>query len=221
MNKNSSIIRSLLEMNGVFEKVSNQLNTAKNALSCGDNRRYEEQLSKVVASLENTCLRLRDLANYSLKATNNPLGFQRISDNLSDKVYGIKIGQENGVFRIVLPQTISHYGEISKCVLIAPLNNALRNYHKKDKIQKIKSAVIVFINHVNTEQSEAKIRDNDNYEYKQIINSLAYWFLPDDSFKCCNMFTTTKLDDRSYSEIFIVPSDKFIAFCTENISNIV
>ena len=63
----------------------------------------------------------------------------------------------------------------------------------------------------------AHIRDNDNYDYKQIVNTLAFWFLPDDSFKCCNTFNLTQMDEENFTEVYIVPSDQFIDFYKENI----
>ena len=151
---------------------------------------------------------------------NNPLGYQRIMDKLSQEVYKISIQKEDGIYHISIPQTIPHYREITKCVIVEPLRNALKKYFKDQGIEKIGNAVLVFINHVDKEKNDLKIRDNDNYEYKSIVNELAFWFLPDDSFKCCNMFSTTRLSDKSGTEVFIVPTDRFGCFYKDHLDQL-
>lgn len=216
MAKNSAILQQFLEINGKTEQLSSQINSAKNALSSSDIYKFETQMEKVMKTSEKITLRIRELANQSFKFSNNPLAYNRISNEIADNIYKINITKLGRIFKITLPCTIPHYGNISKTILTQPLNDSLKRYNKEEKIDKFESAVMVFINHTSN-KNIAHIRDNDNYDYKQIVNTLAFWFLPDDSFKCCNTFNLTQMDEENFTEVYIVPSDQFIDFYKENI----
>ncbi len=214
MNRKNTILQTFFELNGKAEKLPMNINAAKNAFSVGDNRKYEELLCKAALSSEKLCLSLRSLANDTLKVMGNPLGYERIYKDVYNLAHKISIQKIDYFYNIKMPITLPHY-ENKKPYLTMPLNSALRDFNKENKIIKFNSAVIIFENHV--KNTNKNVRDNDNYEYKQIINSVAFWFVPDDSFDCCSMYNCTKIDTEDYTNIYIVPTEKFADFFKNNI----
>lgn len=221
MKRNNTISQQIIELNGQLEKVMSKLNQAKNSLNNDIENKFEMNIEDAVKKLESATLKARDIVSYSFK-DKNPYIYKKINNNIAKDIYNISISENEGIYKIVLPATISHYGDSTKSILTKPLNDALRSYAKAHRIKKIETAVIVFINHISPQKNENFIRDNDNYDYKQVINSVAFWFLPDDSFKCCNIFNTTKIGDckESYSEIVLVPKEKFPSFYSKNFDSI-
>ena len=199
------------------ENLSLDLNNAKNTLFKNDFSKFREQFSNIICTMESLTLRIRETANHSYKLNGFTPMYRNVLNKISE-IHGIKVQKENNIVRIEVPCTLSHYNEknLSKTVLVEPINNAIREWKKNpDNKTKFDSVVIVFVNHTAYKNTHF-IRDNDNYDYKQIINCLAYWFISDDNYKCCNMLSTTKVGDKDYSEIFIVPKKEFAAFFAKN-----
>ena len=222
--KNNSTVQDFFEINGKLEKIISQINSAKNALVIGNTFKYEEQLSKAVLSLEKQCLRMRDIANYSLKLNNAGLAYNKLCNSISTDAHGITVEKIDDYYKVSMPFTLPHYGDNNPAstskFISQPLYNALRNYCKENSVSKLRSAVIVTVNHTDNCDDKTGVRDNDNYEYKAIINSLAFWFLPDDGYKFCNMFNTTKLSNVSKTTVYVVPSESFADFYQKNIEEI-
>lgn len=222
--KNNSVAQDLIEVNGKLDKITSQINSAKNALMINNTIKYEEQLSKAVLSMEKQCLKMRELANYSLKLNNMGHKYLKLCDDISEISHQISVENCGDFFKITMPATLPRYDIVNSAgmskYIARPLYDALRKYNKDHKIEKYKSAVMVVANLVDSEMYEGSIRDNDNYEYKGIVNNIAFWFLPDDGFKYCNMFTTTKLSDRSRTEIYVVPTEKFGDFYAQHLTEI-
>ena len=212
-NKNSSIIQQMFTTNGKIEKIVGNLNRSKDALVKNDFSSFEKSFSRVCLDLETVTLASRNIANSVFKLNNCPKKFNNLRNDIAREVYKFEINPFEFGYRISLPCTLSHYGDVKKSILEAPLNTALRNYQNNNsKLPTYNKVFFIVVNHLNRETKSLYIRDNDNYDYKQIVNTLSFWFLPDDSPKHCNMINTTKLDERNYTEVFIVPTDDFVAF---------
>lgn len=216
MQKNSLIAKRFFEMNERFEKVSLNINSAKNALIKNDIGKFDFYLNKAVATAESSTLALRETAKYCTKISNFPNIYNKISEKVSNDVFQIDIQKNDFGYKIQMPITLEHFGEIKKSIIDEPLNNALKQYFKKNKIEKFDAATIVVVNNISEKISANKIRDNDNYEYKQIVNSIAFWFLPDDSFKCCNIMNCTKISQKSNTDVYVIKNGSFGDFVLKN-----
>ena len=70
-------------------------------------------------------------------------------------------------------------------------------------------AIVVFIHHFANEHT---VRDHDNFEVKFIIDCLAAYTLIDDSAKYLSQYMDYVMDDKDYSEIYLMPYSKFYNF---------
>ena len=207
-NKNNAIIQQIFSTVGKIEKIMSQINKSKDALSKNDFSSFEYNFSKEAVTLS-----ARNIANTTFKANNCPRLYNKLRTNIAKEIHKISIEPFEFGFKISLPCTLAHYGDVKKSVLEEPLNTALRNYQKeKGKLPSYDKVFFIVVNHINKITNPSYIRDNDNYDYKQIINTLAFWFLPDDSPKYINLFNTTKVSDETHTEIFIVPQNDFVVF---------
>lgn len=176
----------------------------------------QEYIKEALKSIEQTNISFRNLVQFvfqnSVSGDKNLTVLKEISkDNLD-----IRAEKTEDGYRISLPLTLPRFDEKRKPIFIEPLNFALKKLNEKSKIERIDRAVFVVINHISEATNPKFIRDNDNYEYKDLINVLAFWFLPDDSFKCCNLYNGTKISDKNQTEIFVVKAESFADFCQKH-----
>lgn len=78
-------------------------------------------------------------------------------------------------------------------------------------------AIIIFIHHFSNEHN---VRDHDNFELKFIIDCLSAYVLTDDSAKYLAQYMDYVMDDRDFSEIFIMPFSCFSDFWTQKQSGL-
>jgi|GEM_PF-2980260 hypothetical protein len=190
-----------------LEKISKAITSVKNdALRSGE---YEDPLISAIYQLENLTLHLRKVANNCF-AKQTLHRYEQMMDNITHSEYHISMSmQDSDITRITLPCLLPCYKDNKKNIITEPLNFFLRQYKKDKELIQYESIVMVVINHVSRTKKGYGIRDNDNYEYKQLVNTLAFWFLPDDDYRSCKMFNGTAMDEADYTEVFLVPKEEF------------
>ena len=197
----------MIRVNTQLEKISEAVTATKNKAFNRDD--YEEPLLSAIYQTENIALHLRKVANDCF-GEKNPLLYERMYDALAHDCYHFSIAIQSGdIIRITLPCLLPRYKDNHKNIITEPLSHFLREYQKGAKLPQYKSVVMVVINHVSGTTTQDKIRDNDNYEYKQLVNTLAFWFLPDDDYQSCKMFNASIISETDYTEVFLVPQEKF------------
>lgn len=216
----NNVCQKIFEINGNLEKVMEQLAAAKDGIATKNAAEFERSLLQGIYLLEKSTLNVRELANTCFSAS-NPTLYNQMVKNLGTGIFGIALKQTGNVIRLTLPCLLPHYKENNKNIITEPLNRYLRQYRKDiQELPRFDSVVMVVINHVNAKRADFVIRDNDNYEYKQLVNTLAFWFLSDDNFKNCTMMNGTKLADKDMTEVFIVPKDEFGSWYIKNAENL-
>lgn len=208
-----------MQINEQLDKAETKLVQSKDKY-IKSNDLYEDDLLSGVYLVENSVIHLRNLANSCFRKT-NPLLYEEMIDNISNSQYHITMSEKGGITKITLPCLLPHYKENKKNIITEPLNHFFRARQKKgQKFIYYSSAIIAIINHIKKDNPSVSIRDNDNYEYKQLINTLAFWFLPDDDYKDCYMFTSSVFSKNNYTAAYIIPIDKFSNWYNAFISRI-
>lgn len=215
INYNLSIEKNIISVQNALKKQIKQLDNIKLLLNNNQDFLIDNILQKSISEIEKSVFSLRNIYSFTSNISH--------SDNVNDKHNfnnthncNISIQKKQYGYHLSLPITLPKYGEKSKSLLSENLMSELKIFNQNNQLNKFEKAVFVFINNISNNVSTNKVRDNDNYEYKDIINVLAFWFLPDDSFKCCNIYNGTKISDKNSTEIFIVPTDKFADFYIKN-----
>ncbi len=83
------------------------------------------------------------------------------------------------------------------------------NDERGEKFFYTEKVVIFFLHHFN---SPHLVRDHDNFELKRIIDCIAYNCLPSDSAVYCAHFCDYVMDKSNFSEIYVLPENKFNSF---------
>lgn len=205
----------------MIERIPNIFNAAKNALIAENYSKYESNLIRASVALEKAALKARSIANVSFKQINMPLSTNNFMQAIVQDAHDISVQlQENDTLKIIMPCTLPHYRESYKTMVTEPLRIALKDFAKKSSIPKYDSVVIVVVNYILEGACENGIRDNDNYDYKQVINTIAYMTLPDDNYHCATMMNGTKIGNRDCTEIYVVPRQNFGNWYAENGSDL-
>ena len=219
MKRDSGSMMQILEVIGILEKIPFKFNDAKDGLARLDSEKYNKNIESAVFDLERATLKSRLILNNSLKKIKANYKLREINNRVQREIYGIKINVENDdIMHISMPITLPHYKQKEgyKSILSVPLDNALKAYQNANKLPTYASVVVAVINNIAKPVRPGFVRDNDNYDYKQIINTVCFRLLPDDNYKCCNVFSGVHFGDQDSTEIYIVPTDKFSDWFASN-----
>ena len=215
---NNYAVSQIFEINGILEKLPKEFNNAKNALVENNYSKYANIFVDATLKLEKATLKARSVGNIIFKQNNMPLEYNRMVKRIAEDVHKIEVNVDGNITKITLPNTLPHYKNNFKSVLVEPLNFKLKNYQKYvGKFPKYSKAIFVVMNVVSENKNKKSIRDNDNYDYKQIINQVAYWLLNDDGYDYCSMFNCTKIGDEDRTEIYAIPDSEFASWYSSNL----
>ena len=220
MRNNDELSKKVSLLIKQSEEISILLKKIEELLKQKDPYFKDNLIEKALCKMEKSVLDFRNIVPYfPRKYSIVPNISKPLQENYSQN-YQIEISKNEIGYRIILPLTLPKFGEKKKSILIEPLNFALKKYALNNKIFQLKSAVFAVINHISSNTSMYLIKDNDNYEYKDIINTLSFWFLPDDSFDCCNLYSETRISNDNFTEIFIIPTENFADFYLKHLQNL-
>lgn len=90
-----------------------------------------------------------------------------------------------------------------------PLHYALHKYMQDMHLPFYKHCVVCFVQIYDSSLGVERVRDYDNIEFKQILDTVATFVLHDDSGLLCDTHYTTKLEDRDCTKVYIMEKDKF------------
>lgn len=90
-----------------------------------------------------------------------------------------------------------------------PLFYALEKYSKAENITKYHQCVVCFVHIYNQNLPTNRVRDYDNIEQKKVLDTIAAFFMTDDSGKLCDLFQTTLYDEKDCTQIYIMEKSVF------------
>lgn len=126
----------------------------------------------------------------------------------------IEITPENWL-KITMPRLLPRENG-SPWFIRKPLNAALeefdRDYRSKHDGKRffIESGVMIYNHRYDKNRPLQRLRDLDNYELNGTSDSIALYFLPDDSPQYCANFEMSEPADDDFTEIYLVPQCDFI-----------
>lgn len=203
------------------------------------------KLSNVVFALKTTDI-AKYHANYADLSTNAALRAEQIACQLRNLVYitesstkagylrraanaqGIRIELENDILCISLPGLLpKRKVHTNTAFLHEPLNFALQEYLKNHNMYLYQNCVVCFSQVYDTNLSLQRIRDYDNLEFKQILDTISTYVLRDDTGLFCDSYHTTEMGTHDYTVVSIMEKSVFPDWvrnrknCIETISEIV
>ncbi len=170
--------------------------------------KYERPILSALYKLEESTFALRKEAK-DLLAMEDPSQYEKVKDKITALYhFSLKI-QDSDITRIALPCLLPHYKDKHMSCMIEPLYHFLSQNEKEGNLIRYQSIVMSVINHVSKTKPRYQIRNNDSYEYRNLVNSLAFWFLTNYDYQSCELFNATSIDEADYTEVFLVPKEKF------------
>lgn len=172
--------------------------------------------------------------NYEVLSTDAALRAEQITCRLRHLIYattrikkseyltsaaamqGIDIWQRDGIFEITLPCLIPKRKQRQSTeYLTDPLTAALEQYVRAHPVQRYRHCVVCFSHVYCRDLPERRIRDYDNPELKQILDTVGVWLLTDDGGLLCDAYQTTELGEADCTRMFIMEKPRFPIWLTE------
>lgn len=177
--------------------------------------------------------------NYEALSTDAALRAERIACQLRNLVYitdlsgkndymklaadaqGISISSENGILAVTLPGLLPKRKlRTNTAFLHEPLNYVLQEYLKNHSLSLYQDCVVCFSQVYDRTLSRQRIRDYDNLEFKQILDTIAAYVLLDDTGLFCDSYHTTELGDKDYTVVYIMEKSVFPAWVDSRMSRL-
>lgn len=202
---NTTIIFQRLQ--GVEDEI-NKLNNILFALKTTDVQKYganyEELSTDAALRAERIACQLRNLI-YITDFTGKSTYMKLAAD-----AQGIHISLEDEILSIRLPGLLpKRKVRTNTAFLHEPLNYALQEYLKSHSLSLYKDCVVCFSQIYDRALSLGRIRDYDNLEFKQILDTIAAYVLLDDTGLFCDSFHTTELGEHDHTIVYIMEKSVF------------
>lgn len=177
--------------------------------------------------------------NYGDLSMNAALRAERIACQMRNLVYltspkrrneylkdaataqGIEIHQDREVLSIALPSLLprrKHH--VNTAFLHEPLNYALQEYLTTHTLPLYQECVVCFSQIYDRNGPFNRIRDYDNLEFKQILDTIVTYVMVDDTGLYCDSYYTTELGKKDYTVIYIMTKSRFLSWLEERKNDI-
>ena len=123
---------------------------------------------------------------------------------------GIEICQDEDLISITLPGLLPKRKQhVNAAFLHEPLNYALQNYLTVHSLPLYRECVVCFSQIYDRSLSSQRVRDYDNLEFKQILDTIATYVLLDDTGLYCDSYHTTELGNTDSTVVYIMEKSAF------------
>lgn len=176
-------------------------------------KNYEELSLDAALRAERIACSLRNLI-YATNLINKP----KLMDAVS-KEHGIEITHSDDRVVITLPGLLPKRTKRTNTTFLTdPLHASLESYVKEHTLPHFTDCVVCFNHIFDVNLSTRRIRDYDNLECKQILDTVAGFVMTDDGGLFCDAYHTTKLSDRDCTMLTIMDKSSFTSWLndTEN-----
>lgn len=126
------------------------------------------------------------------------------------QVHGIQIQADDKILYIRLPGLLpKRKARINTLFLHEPLRFALQDYLKEHALSLYRDCVVCFSQVYDKSLALERIRDYDNLEFKQILDTIAAYVLTDDTGLFCDLYHTTELGECDCTCVYIMEKSAF------------
>lgn len=213
MNRETLSTR-LLRIEEEIPKLSNTINAMKITDTGIYGKNYEALSMDAALRAERIACSLRNII-FASNFVNRTVLMEKTA-----KVHGITIRHEENFIEITLPGLMpKRTKRVNTTFLTDPLNASLEAYEKEHSLPHFEECVICFSHVFDRELSSRRIRDYDNLECKQILDTVASHVLTDDGGLLCNEYHTTEFGDRDCTILTIMSKISFPNWLKEREKN--
>lgn len=165
---------------------------------------YEELSTDAALRAERIACQLRNLI-YATGITQKTVYMKKAA-----KTHGIQISGTAGILTIRLPGLLpKRKAHVNTAFLNEPLHYALNEYLQQHPLPIYTNCVVCFVQAYDGRLPLRRIRDYDNLEFKQILDTISPFIFKDDSGLYCDSYYTTILEDTDYTTVHIMDKSVF------------
>lgn len=188
-------------------KLFNTINAMKITNTGTYGKNYEELSLDAAQRAEKIACSLRNLI-FAANLVERPLLMEKVAE-----VHGIVIEHTENTVSITLPGLMpKRTKRVNTTFLTAPLHASLAAYTKEHVLPRFRDCVICFSHIFDRKLSSRRIRDYDNLECKQIVDTVASFIMTDDSGLFCDAYHTTEFGSRDCTVLTIMEKTAFPAW---------
>lgn len=185
-------------------KLSNTISAMKITDTDAYGKNYEELSLDAALRAERIACSLRNLI-FAANLIEKPVLMEKTAE-----IQGIEIRHTNDHVEIILPGLMpKRTKRVNTTYLTDPLYYSLQSYTREHTLPHFKECVVCFSHIFDRNLSSRRIRDYDNLECKQILDTAASFLMTDDSGLFCDAYHTTEFGDRDCTILTIMETGAF------------
>ena len=125
------------------------------------------------------------------------------------EAHGIEINYEYGILEITIPRLLPKRKKWDSTeFLLDPLYFTLSDYKRTHHLPLFKRCTICFTHVYDETLCKSRVRDYDNLELKQVLDTISAFVLSDDTGRLCDMYHTTEFGATSCTRITIMEKER-------------
>jgi hypothetical protein len=188
-----------------------RLNNAIFTLAASNYKHYPENFLKysldTAIRAEKLACKFRHIVSEYGMVKREPL-MERVVE-----AHDMKIWQDGETIVITIPRLLPKINRIRNSDFInQPLHYALHRYCAENRVEKYRHCTVCFVHVYDEKLSLRRIRDYDNTETRNVLNTVATFLMLDDSGQWCDAYHATELGKADCTRIYIMPQDAFPHF---------
>ena len=173
-------------------------------------KNYEELSLDAARRAERIACSLRNLI-YAADLVPKPVLMEAAA-----QVHGISIKHTQGIVEIALPGLMpKRTKRVNTTFLTDPLHAALEAYTKGHDLPHFRQCVVCFSHVFDKNLSDRRVRDYDNLECKQLLDTVAGFLMADDSGLFCDAYHTTEFGERDCTILAVMEKSRFPGWLKE------
>lgn len=185
-------------------KLSNTISAMKITDTDAYGKEYEELSLDAALRAERIACSLRNLI-FAANLIEKPVLMEKTAE-----IQGIEIRHTNDHVEIILPGLMpKRTKRVNTTYLTDPLYYNLQSYTREHTLPHFKECVVCFSHIFDRNLSSRRIRDYDNLECKQILDTAASFLMTDDSGLFCDAYHTTEFGDKDCTILTIMETSAF------------
>lgn len=185
-------------------KLTNTISAMKITDTGTYGKNYEELSLDAAQRAERIACSLRNLI-FATNLVSKPVLMDTVA-----KAHGITITHSNDRVVITLPGLMpKRTKRVNTTFLTDPLHASLDAYTKEHTLPHFTECVVCFSHIFDRSLSTRRIRDYDNLECKQLLDTVASFLMTDDSGLFCDAYHTTELGSKDCTILTIMEKSAF------------
>ncbi len=191
-------------------KLENTISAMKITNTSAYGKNYEELSLDAAYRAERIACSLRNLI-HAADLVPKPVLMEKAA-----QAQGIAIRQTDGRIEITLPGLMPKRTKRTNTTFLTdPLHAALEAYTKEHDLPRFTDCVVCFSHVFDESLPTMRVRDYDNLECKQVLDTAAGFLMTDDSGLLCDAYHTTEFGERDCTILTIMEKSSFPTWLKE------